>query len=127
MIGLLSAVAIPAFLRYTVEAREAAVEERDAVEREARRLEAERLEGLQSNDAITVQMVEEQHRAEHDALLRAEQARHECEQKLEEVLSRFPDPAGVLSPPPAGSSRKCINEGTPQQECFTCPGDPRCG
>jgi hypothetical protein len=124
MLGLLSAVAIPAFLRYTVEAREAAVEERVAVDdamnvlgdpghRAGTDLELEQLaERLETMDADVRQ---------------AEQARHECEQKLEEVLSQLPDPVVAPLPPPAGPSRQCINEGTPLQECFTCPGDPRCG
>jgi hypothetical protein len=35
-------------------------------------------------------------------------------------------PSVSTPPPPVATHRTCINEGTPLEECFLCPGDRRC-
>jgi uncharacterized membrane protein YqiK len=62
-----------------------------------------------------------------EQLRRLQEEKYQLQENADEIKGITRRRHALPPDGPGGTStRKCISEGTPLEECFMCPGDPRC-
>jgi hypothetical protein len=59
-------------------------------------------------------------------LRKAQEEKQQLADNAAKIKTGGRGPRGPSTGPQVTKTRKCINQGTPLEECFMCPGDPRC-